>query len=253
MVQKAEDYFLNNEKQNVESVFATVGSGPGGNGQNVARMFVRLKDWDQRDPQTGTSFAIIERATKAFNQINEARVIASSPPAISGLGSSAGFDMELEDHAGKGHDALMAARDTLLELAGKNPLLTRVRHNGLDDSPQLQVDIDQRKAQALGVSIDDINDTLQTAWGSSYVNDFMDRGRVKKVYVQAAAKYRMLPDDINLWYVRTAAAARWCHSRPSPPRAGRPARRGWSATMATQRWRSSVRRRRVSVPVPRWT
>ncbi|MBQ5240633.1 efflux RND transporter permease subunit, partial [Klebsiella pneumoniae] len=192
VVQKAEDYFLNNEKQNVESVFATVGSGPGGNGQNVARMFVRLKDWDQRDPQTGTSFAIIERATKAFNQINEARVIASSPPAISGLGSSAGFDMELEDHAGKGHDALMAARDTLLELAGKNPLLTRVRHNGLDDSPQLQVDIDQRKAQALGVSIDDINDTLQTAWGSSYVNDFMDRGRVKKVYVQAAAKYRML-------------------------------------------------------------
>ena len=178
VVQKAEDYFLNNEKQNVESVFATVGSGPGGNGQNVARMFVRLKDWDQRDPQTGTSFAIIERATKAFNQINEARVIASSPPAISGLGSSAGFDMELEDHAGKGHDALMAARDTLLELAGKNPLLTRVRHNGLDDSPQLQVDIDQRKAQALGVSIDDINDTLQTAWGSSYVNDFMDRGRV---------------------------------------------------------------------------
>ncbi|MBF9185606.1 hydrophobe/amphiphile efflux-1 family RND transporter, partial [Klebsiella pneumoniae] len=205
VVQKAEDYFLNNEKKNVESVFATVGSGPGGNGQNVARMFVRLKDWDQRDPQTGTSFAIIERATKAFNQINEARVIASSPPAISGLGSSAGFDMELEDHAGKGHDALMAARDTLLELAGKNPLLTRVRHNGLDDSPQLQVDIDQRKAQALGVSIDDINDTLQTAWGSSYVNDFMDRGRVKKVYVQAAAKYRMLPDDINLWYVRNSS------------------------------------------------
>ena len=205
VVQKAEDYFLNNEKQNVESVFATVGSGPGGNGQNVARMFVRLKDWDQRDPETGSSFAIIERATKAFNQINEARIIASSPPAISGLGSSAGFDMELEDHAGKGHDALMAARDTLLELAGKNPLLTRVRHNGLDDSPQLQVDIDQRKAQALGVSIDDINDTLQTAWGSSYVNDFMDRGRVKKVYVQAAAKYRMLPDDINLWYVRNSS------------------------------------------------
>ena len=202
VVQKAEDYFLNNEKSNVESVFATVGSGPGGNGQNVARMFVRLKDWDQRDPNTGSSFAIIERATKAFNKIKEARVFASSPPAISGLGSSAGFDMELEDHAGNGHEALMSARDKLLELAANNDQLTRVRHNGLDDSPQLQVDIDQRKAQALGVSIDDINDTLQTAWGSSYVNDFMDRGRVKKVYVQAAAKYRMLPDDINLWYVR---------------------------------------------------
>ncbi len=173
-----------------------------GNGQNVARMFIRLKDWSERDSKTGTSFAIIERATKAFNKIKEARVIASSPPAISGLGSSAGFDMELQDHAGAGHDALMAARNQLLALAAENPELTRVRHNGLDDSPQLQIDIDQRKAQALGVAIDDINDTLQTAWGSSYVNDFMDRGRVKKVYVQAAAPYRMLPDDINLWYVR---------------------------------------------------
>ncbi len=165
-------------------------------------MFIRLKDWSERDSKTGTSFAIIERATKAFNQIKEARVIASSPPAISGLGSSAGFDMELQDHAGAGHDALMAARNQLLALAAENPELPRVRHNGLDDSPQLQIDIDQRKAQALGVAIDDINDTLQTAWGSSYVNDFMDRGRVKKVYVQAAAPYRMLPDDINLWYVR---------------------------------------------------
>ena len=202
VVQKIEDYFFTHEKDTVTSVFATVGSGPGGNGQNVARMFVRLKDWEERDSETGTSFAIIERATKAFSRINEARVFASSPPAISGLGSSAGFDMELQDHAGAGHDALMAARDQLIALAGDNKQLTRVRHNGLDDSPQLQIDIDQRKAQALGVSIDDINDTLQTAWGSSYVNDFMDRGRVKKVYVQAAAKYRMLPDDINLWYVR---------------------------------------------------
>ncbi|HFE9270010.1 TPA: multidrug efflux RND transporter permease AcrD [Raoultella ornithinolytica] len=205
VVQKVEDYFFNHEQANVASIFATVGSGPGGNGQNVARMFIRLKDWDERDAKTGTSFAIIERATKAFNSINEARVFATSPPAISGLGSSAGFDMELEDHAGNGHAALMAARDTLLDLAAKDERLTRVRHNGLDDSPQLQIDIDQRKAQALGVAIDDINNTLQTAWGSSYVNDFMDRGRVKKVYVQSAAPYRMLPDDINLWYVRNSS------------------------------------------------
>ncbi|WP_426448001.1 multidrug efflux RND transporter permease AcrD [Siccibacter colletis] len=202
VVQQIEQYYFTHEKDNVTSVFATIGSGPGGNGQNVARMFVRLKDWDDRDATTGTSFAIIERATQAFSSIKEARVFASSPPAISGLGSSAGFDMELQDHAGAGHDALMAARDRLLALAGDNASLTRVRHNGLDDSPQLQIDIDQRKARALGVSIDDINDTLQTAWGSSYVNDFMDRGRVKKVYVQAAAKYRMLPDDITRWYVR---------------------------------------------------
>ncbi|HAT1647855.1 TPA: multidrug efflux RND transporter permease AcrD [Raoultella planticola] len=205
VVQKVEDYFFSHEQANVASIFATVGSGPGGNGQNVARMFIRLKDWDERDAKTGTSFAIIERATKAFNSINEARVFATNPPAISGLGSSAGFDMELEDHAGNGHAALMAARDTLLDLAAKDDRLTRVRHNGLDDSPQLQIDIDQRKAQALGVAIDDINNTLQTAWGSSYVNDFMDRGRVKKVYVQSAAPYRMLPDDINLWYVRNSS------------------------------------------------
>ncbi|WP_312690576.1 multidrug efflux RND transporter permease AcrD [Kosakonia sp.] len=205
VVEKVENYFATHEKANVESVFSTVGSGPGGNGQNVARLFVRLKDWDERDPTSGSAFAIIERATKAFNRINEARVFASSPPAISGMGSSAGFDMELQDHAGAGHDALMAARDRLLDMASKDPALTRVRHNGLDDSAQLQIDIDQRKAQALGVSIDDINDTLQTAWGSSYVNDFMDRGRVKKVYVQAAAKYRMLPGDINLWYVRNSS------------------------------------------------
>lgn len=202
VVQKVEHYFFTHEKENVQSVFATVGSGPGGNGQNVARLFIRLKDWESRDTTNGSAFAIIERATKAFSRIKEARVFAGSPPAISGMGSSAGFDMELQDHAGAGHDALMAARDQLIQLASQDPALTRVRHNGLDDSAQLQIDIDQRKAQALGVSIDDINDTLKTAWGSSYVNDFMDRGRVKKVYVQSAAKFRMLPDDINRWYVR---------------------------------------------------
>ena len=202
VVQKVEEYYLTHEKNNVVSVFATVGAGPGGNGQNVARLFVRLKDWQERKDSANSSFAIIERATKAFENIKEARVIASSPPAITGLGNSAGFDMELQDHAGLGHNALMSARDTLLEMARANPSLTRVRHNGLDDSPQLRVDIDQRKAQALGVSLDDINSTLQTGWGSTYVNDFLDRGRVKKVYVQAAAKYRMLPDDINQWYVR---------------------------------------------------
>ena len=205
VVEKVEKYYLTEEKDNVLSVFATVGAGPGGNGQNVARMFVRLKDWQDRTDSSNTSFAIIERATKAFEKINEAKVIASSPPAITGLGNSAGFDMELQDHAGLGHTALMNARNTLLELTQKNPLLTRVRHNGLDDSPQLRIDIDQRKAQALGVSLDDINATLQTGWGSTYVNDFLDRGRVKKVYVQADAKFRMLPDDISKWYVRNSS------------------------------------------------
>ncbi|MFU2146633.1 multidrug efflux RND transporter permease AcrD [Hafnia paralvei] len=201
VVEKVENYLLQSEKKNVVSVFSIIGSGPGGNGQNVARMFVRLKHWDERSNPDDSSFAIIDRATAEFNKIKEARVFASSPPAISGLGNSAGFDMELEDHAGLGHAELMKARDTLLAVAAKEPQLTRVRHNGLDDSPQLQVNIDQRKAQALGVNIDDINNTLKTAWGSTYVNDFLDRGRVKKVYVQSAAPYRMLPSDIYSWYV----------------------------------------------------
>ncbi|MFV0549401.1 MAG: multidrug efflux RND transporter permease AcrD [Limnobaculum xujianqingii] len=207
VVEKVEKYLMEDEKKNVRSVFSIVGAGPGGNGQNVARMFVRLQDWKERTASEDSSFAIIERATKAFSQITEARVFASSPPAISGLGSSSGFDMELEDHAGLGHDALMKARDTLLQLAAKEPSLTRVRHNGLDDSPQLQVNIDQRKAQALGVKIDDINSTLRTAWGSTYVNDFIDRGRVKKVYVQSDAPYRMQPGDINHWYVNNSNGA----------------------------------------------
>lgn len=197
-------------------------------------MFVRLKDWDERDTKTGTASAIIERATHAFTKINEARVFASSPPAISGLGSSAGFDMELQDHAGAGHTALMAARDKLLALAGKDADLTRVRHNGLDDSPQLQVDIDQRKAQALGVSIDDINDTLQTAWGSSYVNDFMDRGRVKKC--MSSPPHRSVCCRMILTaglFVITQAG--WCHSRRSPRRTGRVVRRVWNAITAIRR------------------
>ncbi len=205
VVNKVEQYYLTQEKNNVLSVFSTIGAGPGGNGQNVARMFVRLKDWGDRPGAENTSFAIIERATNAFKKIKEGRVIASSPPAITGLGNSAGFDMELQDHAGLGHDALMKARDQLLAAAEGNTALIRVRHNGLDDTPQLRINVDQHKAQALGVSIDDINNTLQTGWGSTYVNDFLDRGRVKKVYVQAAAKYRMLPDDISKWYVRNSS------------------------------------------------
>ena len=202
VVNKVEQYYLTQEKDTVTSVFSTIGSGPGGNGQNVARLFVRLKDWNERTTPESSSFAVIERATKAFRKIQEARVFASSPPSINGLGSAAGFGMQLQDRGGLGHDALMAARDQLLNMADSNPELTRVRHNGLDDSSQLRIHIDQRKAQALGVSVDDINSTLKTGWGSTYVNDFLDRGRVKKVYVQAAAKFRMLPDDVSKWYVR---------------------------------------------------
>ncbi len=201
------------EKENVASVFTAVGNGPGGNGQNVVQLFVRLKDWDERPGAKNSAGAIVERATRAFRRINEARVFASTPPAISGLGNASGFDMQLQDRAGLGHDALMAARDTLLAQAAGDTRLTRVRHNGLDDSPQMQITIDQRKAESLGVSISNINSTLKIGWGSTYVNNFIDRGRVKKVYVQAAAPYRMLPDDLNKWYVRNDSGA-WCRSPP---------------------------------------
>ncbi|SQI34099.1 Acriflavine resistance protein B [Leminorella richardii] len=224
VVEKVEKYLLEDEKKNVLSAFAIVGSGPGGNGQNVARLFVRLKDWKERTATEDSSFSIIERATRTFSRISEARVFASSPPSISGLGSSSGFSLALQDFAGLGHETLMQARDTLLDAAAKEPGLTRVRHNGLDDSPELQVDVDQRKAQALSVRIDDINSTLKTAWGSTYVNDFLDRGRVKKVYVQSAAPYRMQPQDINRWYVNNTsgdmvpfsefASTRWVFGSP---------------------------------------
>ncbi|MBG6246094.1 aminoglycoside/multidrug transporter subunit AcrD [Candidatus Symbiopectobacterium sp. 'North America'] len=202
VVEKVEAYYMTQEKENVVSVFTAVGNGPGGNGQNVAQLFVRLKDWDERPGAKNSAGAIVERATRAFRRINEARVFASTPPTISGLGNASGFDMELQDRAGLGHDALMVARDTLLAQAAGDARLTRVRHNGLDDSPQMQITIDQRKAESLGVSISNINSTLKIGWGSTYVNDFIDRGRVKKVYVQADAPYRMLPDDLNKWYVR---------------------------------------------------
>ncbi len=221
---QVENYFLTKEKDNVLSVFSTIGAGPGGNGQNVARIFIRLKNWDERTAADRTAGAIIERATRAFKKIPDALVLANNPPAISGLGNAAGFDMMLEDNAGLGHTKLMEARNSLLAAAANSPELARVRHNGLDDSPQLQVDIDQRKAQALGIAIADINNTLQTAWGSDYVNDFIDRGRVKRVYVQAGAKYRMLPEDINRWYVRNSSGSmvpfsafttsRWVYGSP---------------------------------------
>jgi multidrug efflux pump len=137
-----------------------------------------------------------------FSTIREAMMFALSPPSIPALGNASGFDFQLLDQAGQGHEALINARNQLLGMASQDPRLTAVRPNGLEDSPQYQIDIDQQKAQALGLSISDINSTLQIAWGSSYVNNFVDRGRVKRVYVQADAPYRMLPENIDDWFVR---------------------------------------------------
>ena len=146
--------------------------------------------------------AIIDRANQAFSSIINARVFVSAPPAIRSLGNATGFDFELQDQAGLGHEALIAARDQLMELARRSPLLRNVRTFGQDDSPQLEVDIDQEKAGAFGLPLDAINTDLSAAWGGKYVNDFVDRSRVKKVYVQADAPFRMKPEDFNRWYFR---------------------------------------------------
>ena len=197
------DYYLTKEKNNVESVFAVNGFGFAGRGQNTGIAFVSLKDWSQRPGEENKVEAITGRAMGYFSQIKDAMVFAFNLPAIVELGTATGFDFQLIDQAGLGHEKLTQARNQLFGMVAQHPdVLTGVRPNGLEDTPQFKVDIDQEKAQALSVSISDINTTLGAAWGGSYVNDFIDRGRVKKVYIMSEAKYRMLPEDIGNWYVR---------------------------------------------------
>ncbi|HEJ8530735.1 TPA: multidrug efflux RND transporter permease subunit AcrB [Klebsiella oxytoca] len=197
------NYYLTKEKDNVESVFAVNGFGFAGRGQNTGIAFVSLKDWSQRPGEENKVEAITGRAMGYFSQIKDAIVFAFNLPAIVELGTATGFDFQLIDQAGLGHEKLTQARNQLFGMVAQHPdVLSGVRPNGLEDTPQFKVDIDQEKAQALGVSISDINTTLGAAWGGSYVNDFIDRGRVKKVYIMSEAKYRMLPEDIGNWYVR---------------------------------------------------
>ncbi len=197
------DYYLTKEKNNVESVFAVNGFGFAGRGQNTGIAFVSLKDWSERPGAENKVEAITGRAMARFSQIKDAMVFAFNLPAIVELGTATGFDFQLIDQGGLGHEKLTQARNQLFGMVAQHPdVLTGVRPNGLEDTPQFKVNIDQEKAQALGVSISDINTTLGAAWGGSYVNDFIDRGRVKKVYIMSEAKYRMLPEDIGNWYVR---------------------------------------------------
>lgn len=201
-------YYLENEKDNVNSVFTVNGFGFSGRGQNTGIAFVSLKNWDERPGEKNKVPAIAGRASAHFSQIKDAMVFAFNLPAIVELGTATGFDFQLIDQANLGHDKLMQARNQLFgEIAQHPDLLVGVRPNGLEDTPQFKINIDQEKAQALGVSLTDINTTLGAAWGGSYVNDFIDRGRVKKVYVMSEAKYRMLPNDIDNWYVRGASGS----------------------------------------------
>ena len=206
VLKKMERYFLEEEKDVVESMFAVAGFSFSGRGQNAGFAFVRLKDWSDRDLGSDSVHHLVQRSMAHFSTIREAVIFALNPPAIPALGVASGFNFQLQDRAGLGHEALTAARNQLLALASEHPTLVGVRANGLDDATQYRLDIDRAHAEALGVSLADINTTLAVAWGSSYVNDFVDRGRVKRVYVQADAPFRMLPEDINRWYVRNSSA-----------------------------------------------
>jgi multidrug efflux pump len=202
VLKTVETHFLETEKASVSSIFTVAGFSFAGSGQNTGLAFIQLKDWSERKGAANRAGAIAGRAMGAFSQIKNAMVFAFTPPAVMELGNASGFDLFLQDRAGLGHAALMQARNQLLGMASKDPNLMAVRPNGQEDTPQYQIDIDQAKAGAFGLDMGDINDTLSTVLGGSYVNDFIDRGRVKKVFVQGDAPFRMMPEDINNWYVR---------------------------------------------------
>lgn len=200
-VKQAEDFFLDTHGDVTADMFAVVGFSFAGQAQNAAMGFVHLVDWDERDEST-SAFAIRDQAYGAFSKIQDAMAFPILPPPIQELGNATGFNMQLLDRSGLGHEALMNARNQVLGMAGKNPKLVGVRPNGLSDVPQFKINIDSEKASALGVSLDEINSALRIAWGSSYVNDFVDSGRIKRVYMQADAPHRMTPGDLDKWYVR---------------------------------------------------
>ncbi|HYQ25029.1 multidrug efflux RND transporter permease subunit SmeE [Stenotrophomonas sp.] len=220
---KLEDHFLKNEADAVESIFAVQGFSFAGMGQNAGMAFVKLKDWKERDADHSVG-AITGRAMGALGQIKDAFIFAFPPPAMPELGIGSGYTFFLKDTSGKGHDALLAARNQLLGAAGQSKLLANVRPNGQEDTPQLRIDVDVEKANALGLSVSSINNTLAAAWGSSYIDDFIDRGRVKRVYVMADAPFRMNPDDFNVWSVKNGqgemvpfsafATKRWDYGSP---------------------------------------
>ncbi|WP_375591685.1 efflux RND transporter permease subunit [Chitiniphilus eburneus] len=200
-----ERYFLEKEKDNVESIFMSAGSGMGGAGQNTGVAFVSLKDWSQRPGAERTSQAVAQRAGEALSSVRDASVFAFVVPPIEGLGETNGFEFWLQDVTGQGRTALIESANRLVSQVGKNPRLTGVHANGNDNTPQLHIEIDQHKAAVLGLDLMDVNDTLSTSWGGIYVNDFVHEGRLKKVFVQADAPYRAKPEDIGIWHVRGAS------------------------------------------------
>ena len=207
VLNQVREYYQTKEKDAVEGVFTAAGFGFNGQGQNVGLVFVRLKSFDERKAKRLSATAVSMRANMAFRRFTDARIFALAPPAIQGFGTSNGFDFYLQDINGAGHAKLIEARNKLLGMASQSKLLANTRPNGQEDEPQYKIEIDQEKASALGVSLSDINATLSIAWGGDYVNDFIDRGRVKKVYLQSDKNFRMQPRDLDRWYVRNSSGA----------------------------------------------
>ncbi|MBU7588009.1 MAG: efflux RND transporter permease subunit [Sphingopyxis terrae] len=200
-----EKYLLSQEKANVGALFLVAGGGGGGaTGQNTGQGFLNLVHWDDRPGKENTADAIADRTRKALSGLRDAQVFALVPGAVRGLGDSSGFTMEFQNRSGMSRAEFIAARDRLLDMANANPKLTSVRLSDLPDVATLKVDIDTQRLTAYGLSNGDVNNTLATAWGGRYVNDFIDKGRVKRVYVQGDAPYRAKPDDIGQWYVRSS-------------------------------------------------
>ena len=223
-LRQMEQHFLEKEQKTVEGIITVAGFSFAGRGQNMGLAWVKLKDWKLRNSPDLRAAAVAKRAMGAFSKFRDGLAFCFSPPAVLELGVANGFDLQLQDRGGLGHEKLMEARNQLLGMAMQNKKLVAVRPNGQDDSPQFKLDIDDVRAGALGVSLNDVNNVLSTAWGSSYVSDFIQNGRVKKVYLQSDARYRMLPEDINSWYVSNKngemvpfsafATARWQYGSP---------------------------------------
>ncbi|WP_249584287.1 efflux RND transporter permease subunit [Pseudomonas viridiflava] len=205
VLRQVEQHFMVDEKDAVSGVFTVSGFSFAGSGQNIGLAFVKLRPWNERSDESLTVTQVTARAWQALSGIRDALIVPFAPPAVSELGNATGFDLMLQDRGNLGHDALMKARNQLLEKLSKDPRLVAVRANGQENAPEFRLQIDAHKAGTLGLSMSDINDTFSMAWGSNYVNDFLDQGRVKKVMLQAEAPFRMLPQDIGRWYVRNSA------------------------------------------------
>ncbi|MGD8564705.1 MAG: efflux RND transporter permease subunit, partial [Desulfarculaceae bacterium] len=218
------DYFLNQEKEAVKSVLTVAGFSFSGQAQNMGLGFAKLRDWDLRQRPDLKVKAVAGRAMRHFSRIKNAMVFAFPPPAVIELGHATGFDFQLQDRGGMGHAKLMQARNQLLGMAARDSRLTRVRPNGMEDVAEYLLEVDWERAGALGIPITSIHNTVAAAFGSAYVNDFIQSGRVKRVYVQADTPYRMLPRDLEKLYVRNSqgkmvpftsfASGRWAYGSP---------------------------------------